>query len=182
MYIDFATGMAASPYIINHPVPVFGGERFKDSDESALRGKLYQCPLRIKWEDEAEWWTLPFDPVLSVSGGNTLVRSSVQKYDDSRTERRGTVKEVWCSNDYEIQIAGVFIASESDDLPTEDMERLRAYCESPKVVEVENDLLEVFNITRIAIETYQFAHTPGRQNQQFTIKAYSDDDFELIVE
>lgn len=181
MYIDFASGLVVPPYFINHPVPVWNGQRFADTDESALKGQVWQCPLRMKWEDETDWWQLPLDPVMSVNGGNTIVRSTVQKYDDSRAERRGTVKEVWCSNDYEIQIAGVFIADSADELPAEDMARLRTYCEAAKVVEVESDLLEVFNITRIAIETFQFAHTAGRQNRQFSIKAYSDDDFDLLI-
>ena len=50
-----------------------------------------------------------------------------------------------------------------------------------EVVEVECDLFEVFNIRYIAIEKFDFAHTAGRQNQQFSINAYSDDDFSLLV-
>ena len=37
-------------------------------------------------------------------------------------------------------------------------------------------------ITRIAIESFSFPHTAGAENQQFSIKAYSDDDFSLLIE
>lgn len=114
-------------------------------------------------------------------GGNNIIRTDVLKQDNAQSERRGSIKEIWCQKDYEIQIAGLFMSKSEEDLPLDDLAKLRMYCEARKVVEVECDLLEVFNIQRIAIETYEFAHTPGRKNQQFSIKAYSDDDFDLLV-
>ena len=150
-----------------------------------MLGNLYQCPLWIKWENEPDdfetgWWRLPFDPVISVSGGNQIVRTDVLRQDNSRTERRGTVKEVWSQQDYQVQIAGMFIGKDGY-FPLEDIHRLREYCEGRKVVLCCNDLLEAFGINRLAIESFDFAHTPGYENQQFAIKAYSDEDFSLLI-
>ena len=65
--------------------------------------------------------------------------------------------------------------------PLEDIHRLREYCEGREVVLCCNDLLEAFGINRLAIESFDFAHTPGYENQQFAIKAYSDEDFSLLI-
>ena len=108
MYLNFATGFVLPPYWLNHPVTVIDKHRPLPSQAEAV-GNLYQCPLRLKLksEPEAAFWTLPFDPVMSVSGGNDIVRTKVLKQDNSNNERRGTIKEVWSQDDYLIQIAGI---------------------------------------------------------------------------
>lgn len=182
MFVNLATGFVLPPYWLNHPVTVVKEHENYFGENAPEMGALYQCPMRIKWEDEVNFWTLPFDPVISISGGNNIVRSDVLKQDNSGSQRRGSIKEVWSQKDYEIQFAGIFIGKDENDIPMQDLERLRAYCEARKIIEVECDLLEVFNITKLAIETFEFGHTPGRENQQFSIKAYSDDDFSLLIE
>lgn len=182
MFINFATGFVLPPYWLNHPVTVIDKHSPLPSQAEAM-GNLYQCPLRIKLKNEPDtaFWTLPFDPVMSVSGANNIVRSGVLKQDNSNNERRGTIKEVWSQDDYTIQIAGLFIGKTENEIPMADLGMLRNLCEAREVVEVECDLLEIFNIKYIAIEKFEFLHTAGRQNQQFSIKAYSDDDFSLLV-
>ncbi len=81
----------------------------------------------------------------------------------------------------EVQMAGLFIGDDAEGMPQNDIEKLRNLCEAREVLYVECDLLDVFNIKYIAIEKYDFAHTPGQNNQQFSTTAYSDDDFSLIV-
>ena len=191
LYLNFATGIVLPPYWLNHPVTVIDrhnqysaiGEGMSLPSQEEAMGNLYQCPLRLKLKSdpESEWWTLPFDPVMSVSGGNNIVRSNVLKQDNSNNERRGTIKEVWSQDDYTIQIAGLFMGKNDDDIPMDELGKLRNICEARQVIEVECDLLEIFNIHYIATEKFEFAHTNGRQNQQFSITAYSDDDFSLLV-
>ena len=195
MFFNFAQPFVFPPYWLNKPVRTIDKDKplpsaasvrtidkVHDTDlyTSELLGNLYQCPLAIKWEDEANWWQLPFDPIISVSGSNSIVRTDVLRMDNSREERRGTVKEVWSQQDYQVQIAGMFIGS-NGDFPENDMRKLRAYCEERKVIEVMCSLLDVFGINRLAIESFDFAHTPGYENQQFAIKAYSDEDFSLLI-
>ena len=184
MFFNFAQPFVLPPYWLNRPVQVID-KHYPLPAASEMLGNLYQCPLWIKWENEPDdfetgWWRLPFDPVISVSGGNQIVRTDVLRQDNSRTERRGTVKEVWSQQDYQVQIAGMFIGKDGY-FPLEDIHRLREYCERREVVLCCNDLLEAFGINRLAIESFDFAHTPGYENQQFAIKAYSDEDFSLLI-
>lgn len=183
MFINFATGWTLPPFWLNHPVHVLKEDEAWKMTQAELTGNLYQCPLRLKLKTDPEsaMWTLPFDPVISIQGGNKIVRTDVLKQDNSNNERRGTIKEVWSQDDYEIQIAGLFIGENDDDMPLVELDKLRALCEAREVLYVECDLLDVFNIKYIAVEKFDFAHTPGRMNQQFSIKAYSDDDFSLLA-
>jgi hypothetical protein len=187
MFLNFAQPFVLPPYWANKPIKVLDKSQPVPA-ASELIGNLYQCPLYVRWEDQPDefesgqgWWRLPFDPVISVSGGNTIIRTDVLRQDNGRSERRGTVKEVWSQQDYQVQIAGMFIGADGY-FPIEDVNRLRDYCEARKVLLVCNDLLEAFGIHRLAIESYDFAHTPGYENQQFAIKAYSDEDFSLLIE
>ena len=61
---------------------------------------------------------------------------------------------------------------------------LRNVCELGKRgVAIKNDLLNnVYNITRIAIETYDFPFTKGTGNQDFVLKAYSDEMYDLLTQ
>lgn len=180
MNIDIAKPFSLFPYWKDNEVPVLDKANVGMYSSDELVGNFFQCPLRLRWEDEKEWWTLPIDPVMSVQGGNTIVRSNVLKQEAGRSHKRGSIKEVWSQDDYEIKIAG-FLQDGDGDIPAEDLLRLRAYCEERKTILVESDLLELFDITRIVISKYSFDHTPGRENQQFSIQAYSDDDFELVL-
>jgi hypothetical protein len=179
-YLNFATGINVPPYWLNRAVQVLPQNADGFRLPERYLGNLYQCPLRIKWEDEQEWWTLPFDPVVSVSGKNIIVRRNVLKQDNLTSSRRGSVKEAWSQDDYNINIAGVFIG-ENGEFPNDDIMKLRRYCEARKVVEVESDLFCLFNITKMAIESYDLPFTKGVENQMYTLKGYSDDSFELLV-
>ena len=129
IYIPFAPGFNLPPYWLNRPVTVLGHEdadgadagmswvkRIKgeyEDNENIIKGKylgnLYQAPLSVKLESEAEWWMLPFDPVISVTGKNIIIRRNVLKADSNR---RGSIKEIWSQDDYEINIAGVLIGED----------------------------------------------------------------------
>lgn len=185
MFLNIAQPFVLPPYWANQPIKTID-KHSPLPGVSELLGNLYQCPLWLRWEDEPDdfatgWWKLPFDPVISVSGGNSILRTDVLRQNNGLGEHRGTVKEVWSQQDYQVQIAGIFIGS-GGNFPLEDVHRLRSYCEGRKVVLCCNDLLEAFGISRLAIESYDFAHTPGYENQQFAIKAYSDEDFSLLIE
>lgn len=164
------------------PVRVLSYDKAESLSEVEAMGNLWQCPLRMKFENESadRWWTLPYDPVVSVSGKNTVVRRNVLKNFSDRGARRGTVKELWSLDDYEINIAGVLMGNDGA-LPESDLLKLRKYCEGRKPVEVECALFRVFNITRVAIESYELPFTKGNENQAYSLKCYSDDRLELLI-
>jgi hypothetical protein len=197
IYIPFALGFNLPPYWLNRPVTVLGHEDADEAEDGMswvkkikgeyednkdiIKGKylgnLYQAPLSIKLENDPEWWKLPFDPVMSVTGRNIIVRRNVLKADNNR---RGSVKETWSQDDYEINIAGVFIG-ENGKRPEGDLRKLRTYFEQRKPVLVSSDLFSIFNIEKLAIEDYALPFTKGVENQMFTIKGYSDDMFDLLI-
>ena len=175
LYLDFALGFNLPPYWKNHPV---GIERISDDvTQQQAMGNLYQDSLSIKWEDEKDWFNFALDPIISITGKNTLIRRNVLKINNSEGNRRGTIKELWSQDDYEIQIAGVFMGEKSE----EHIATLRRYAEGRKTIMVLGDLFCLFNITKIAIEDYAFPFTKGIENQMYSIKAYSDDMHDLLI-
>ncbi|MDR2564369.1 MAG: DUF6046 domain-containing protein [Prevotellaceae bacterium] len=202
IYFDFATGFNLPPYWINHPVNVQKeGEAKKefapvafvpnsnlnhlsdtliDHDVPYL-GNFYQDKMMLKHEDETSWWSPLRDPVISVTGKNIVARRNVAKA-EAVGERRGSVKELWSVDDYEINIAGTFTNMVGGDVPEEDLKKLRIYCESKKTLLIESRLLSIFGIRRIVVVDYTLPFTKGIENQMYTIKAYSDDMFDLLIE
>ena len=180
IYLNVATGFNLPPFWLNRPVHVLDPQTADSTELSEYLGNLYQCPLEIKWENESEWWRLPFDPVISISGKNIIVRRNVLKQPLGTGTRRGTVKEAWSQDDYEVNIAGVFMGKDNE-LPENDLRKFRQYCEERKLIEVKNDLFTLFNIGFLAIESFDLPFTKGVENQMYTIRAFSDDNFELLV-
>ena len=146
-----------------------------DLKQEALLGVESQCPLSLKWADEGEWWDLPLEPVVAVRGKNEIVKRSVLKVATGDKARRGTVKELWSQGDYEVSIAGVLQSGDGCELPEAALRKLRKYCEGRESVEVLSPLLEIFGIRRLAIESYEFPHTAGLENQMYSLTCSSDD-------
>ena len=158
------------------------GVRTADADE--IRAEMASggtvssvMPLRLKRPTDGvtEWFTFPLEPLVSVSGRNEIVRRTVAK-----GRHAGTVKERWSQGDYEISIQGVFIAA-GNRYPAEAMRRLRDLFDTADHLDVEHELLLLFGITRLVIESVGFPHTKGLQNQNFEIKAYSDFPVSLFI-
>ncbi|MDR1120036.1 MAG: DUF6046 domain-containing protein [Dysgonamonadaceae bacterium] len=177
IYLDFATGFNLPPFWLDRPVAVLPPDR-ADGERSEYLGNLYQGSLRMRFADDMEWFTFPLDPVVSVTGKNVIVRRNILKVDEE-VVRRGTIKELWSQDDYEVNIAGVFKGD--GEMPEYYLRKLRDFCEARAIIEVESVLFSIFGITRLAIEDYSLPFTKGMENQQWSIKAYSDDLFELIV-
>lgn len=168
LYIDAAQPFVLPPYWESTAMAEANAELV------ALKNLPFSCPLAFSWEDEPEWWVFPIDPVITISGSNNIVKRTPMKTAQGNATR-GTVKELWSQNDYDITISGLFINSIDNKIPGNDLLKLRSYCEGRQTVLVMADLFSVFNIKRIAIESFDLPFTPGKANQQFTIKAVSDD-------
>lgn len=144
---------------------------------SNLGDNFFQCPLSFMI-DGVEW-RLPVDPLVSVSGKNVIKRRYVAK-----SSNRGSIKECWSQDDYDVNISGVIIAEDAVKL-AEHLSNLRKVCNMAESVEIVSEFLNnpsTFGINRIAIESYDFPFTKGLENQSFTIKAYSDDSYKLLEE
>ena len=171
-------------------VPVVEGMRFWDVKtfrnqnwvqrfrEAHANGIPMTMPVRLKLESWSDWWLLPIEPLVGISGGNIIAKRMVAK-----GKYRGSVKERWTQDDYKVDIKGIFINAEDEGAyPESDVMRLREVCEAREAVQIECALLLYFDIYKIVIETYNFPFTKGENQQEFIIKAVSDDLTDILTE
>ena len=152
-----------------------GKTRFSEANAN---GVPMVMPLRIKLESWPDWWLLPIEPLVSIAGGNVIAKRTVAK-----GKLRGTIKERWTQDDYAITIQGLFINSNDEGVyPEQQVSLLREICEAREAVQVECDLLTYFDVFRIVIETYNFPFTNGENQQQYSIKAVSDDITDVLMQ
>ena len=132
-------------------------------------------PLRFQLEESgAQEWLFPMEPMISVNGQNILVRRNV-----SKGKIRGSIKERWTQDDYSVRIEGILMGMDGK-YPEADVAKLRSFCEAGHVKAL-NPLLEIFGISQLAIESWDIPFTSGTINQNYTILAYSDDIYKLLL-
>jgi hypothetical protein len=138
-------------------------------------GVPMQLPMRLKLEEAgAEEWLLPMEPMVSLTGQNIITRRHVNK-----GRVRGSIKERWAQDDYSITVEGILMGMDGK-YPEEDVARLRSFCEAAHVT-VLNPLLEIFGISHMVIESWDIPFTSGTANQNYTLKAQSDDIYKLLL-
>lgn len=132
-------------------------------------------PLRFQLEESgAQEWLFPMEPMISVNGQNILVRRNV-----SKGKIRGSIKERWTQDDYSVRIEGILMGMDGK-YPEADVAKLRSFCEAGHLKAL-NPLLEIFGISQLAIESWDIPFTSGTINQNYTIQAYSDDIYKLLL-
>lgn len=147
-------------------------EELEEVQTNAL-GLPMVFPVSLALEGE-EPWLLPQEPMITITGQHILTKRQV-----SKGKIRGSVKERWTIDDYSIRLEGVLIGPDGR-YPKEDVQRLRKYLEAAKV-SAYCPLLELFGITRIVFESWEFPHTSGDANQNFSLQAVSDDTYKLLL-
>jgi hypothetical protein len=187
VYFNKALGSygAIPPYFLTdkHRQPdVVGIDPGYDLDQEAARrefralGRLASVmPMQVKRQSDSEWFEFPFEPLVTLSGKNTIIRRKV-----SKSEGKGTIKERWSQDDYQVSIQGL-LSHPDYEYPEADIKTLLDIFNERKSVEVKHDILLIFGITHLAIESAEWPHTKGLNNQNFSIKAYSDTPFELLI-
>ncbi|WP_417128301.1 DUF6046 domain-containing protein [Phocaeicola sp.] len=138
-------------------------------------GVPMRFPLEISLVEQEDWWLVPIEPLITLTGRNIIVRRQV-----SKGKIRGSIKERWTQDDYQVKIEGALMDQKRDDYPRDDVQKLRNFCEAAKL-KVRCPLFEIFSINQIVVESYDFPFTKGIQNQQYTINAYSDDTYKLLL-
>lgn len=132
-------------------------------------------PLRFQLEESgAKEWLFPVEPMISLNGQNILVRRHV-----SKGTIKGSIKERWTQDDYTVRIEGILMSREGK-YPEEDVTMLKNFCEAGHVKAL-CPLLEIFGISQLAIESWDIPFTTGVTNQNYTITAYSDDIYKLLL-
>jgi hypothetical protein len=134
-------------------------------------------PFSIKKESEAIWWELPIEPVISIKGSNNIVTRNIAK-----SKGRGTVKEYWSQNDYEITVNGIFFSEDFNAYPEADVLRLKELFNAKEALEVKCDLLRIWDIFKIVVTDWDIPFTKGTSVQAWSFNALSDDPVELFVD
>lgn len=117
---------------------------------------------------------LPNEPLVSLSGENRIVKTPI-----AGSGRRGTVKELISADDWRITISGVCVNTIDTKLyPYPQVNVLRMLKKQRGSIRVYNDLLYLFGIRKIAVESLTLDAMPGVQHaQKYEITALSDADF-----
>lgn len=150
-------------------------QELEDVIRTNARGVPMTAPLRFQLEESgAQEWLFPYEPMISINGQNILIRRHVNK-----GKIKGSIKERWTQDDYTVTIEGILM-SEDGRYPTDDVEKLRSFCEAGQVKAL-SPLLEVFGIHKLAIESWDIPFTSGVTNQNYSITCYSDDIYKLLL-
>ena len=154
------------------PIEGLSDAQLEDLIVTNANGVPMYFPLYFALEGEP-WWLLPYEPQVTIRGTNVLVKKQV-----SKGEVRGTIKERWAQGDFSIEISGIFMGE--GKYPSDDVKKLRSYCEAGKVL-VKSSQMELFSITQIVVEDWSIPFTSGQANQAYTISAVSDDIYKLLL-
>lgn len=159
----------------DYKVDTMTDQELEDVIRTNARGVPMTAPLRFQLEESgAQEWLFPYEPMISINGQNRLIRRYV-----SKGAIRGSIKERWTQDDYTVNIEGILM-SEDGKYPSDDVERLRMFCEKGHVKAL-SPLLEVFGINQLAIESWDIPFTSGATNQNYSITCYSDDIYKLLL-
>ena len=172
------------PFLFNHPRVSLPEGEYPDVDRPLSEEELeevqtnalglpMQFPLSFALEG-AEPWLLPQEPMITITGQHILAKRQVAK-----GKIRGSIKERWTLDDYSIRIEGVIIGVDGR-YPKAEVQRLKEYLEAAKV-SAYCPIFELFGITRIVFESWEFPHTSGEANQNYSIQALSDDTYKLLL-
>lgn len=155
--------------------------------DSIPENKQY-FPLSFSFAENGTKWTFPFEPMISISGGNTIKNSNVSKHglDKKGNQLAGTTKTRLYRKDYEITITGTLMGKQlqgkyEDCFPKKQMTDLFKYLIHSGSLFVYSHPLEILGINHIVIEDYSFPFTKGENMQAYEIKALSDYPYSLIV-
>lgn len=160
------------PLIIPTGVPI-------DKATVAETGVQMQMPFRLG-STERNLWLLPYEPLVAVRMRNVITRRLIAKM---KKGGFGSVKESWAKDDYEILISGMLHnASNPNELPIEQITRLDSLCSSGEPLITDCALLAALGISQIVPENLEFPPTPGIGYQAYTLRAFSDSNFNLLIE
>lgn len=134
-------------------------------------------------EPAEQWYTFPWEPLVSISGKNIITKKSPA----NPVNFIGTVKEYWSQDDYEITITGTIfgkkmMGSAAETYPRVEFEKLRDYCSSPLGIEVQHEQLQMLGINHLVVEDFSFPFSSGENVQAYELKCYSDFTSELLLE
>lgn len=140
-------------------------------------------PLSFSLTENGQKWLFPYEPMITFSSGNTIIKRNVAKQGDKLI---GTIKERWNRKDFDITVTGVLMGSlitgkVEDCFPREQMQRLFEFLKHNKEFYIYCAPLEILGIIKVVVEDYTFPFTKGENVQAYDLKITSDDFYNLLV-
>lgn len=140
-------------------------------------------PLSFSFSDKGYQWVFPYEPLLTIAGGNNIVETNVAKQGD---KYKGTIKERWSQKDFDVTITGVLMGTMLQGTPAEcypkaQLQQLFDFLKQSKVIYVNNYALEALGINMLVVYDYSFPFTKGENVQAYEIKCKSDFPFDLLL-
>ena len=133
-----------------------------------MLGREVMLPVTLRGGDMEI--TLPCC-TIRVQGEKSIVRTAM-------SERVGTVKELWQTDDWQFRIQGVLIADEGRAMPDEQIVTLKRLFELPGSITMENALADLFldKSDLVCMTSISFPEVQGRnlKHRPFEITLESD--------
>lgn len=177
-------GYVATPFSksgIAAVVPV--GSAFANEDLQAAPPKefnsVFGSPIFMPVQIEIPGlkWKLPNEPVVTINQVRRIVETEIDSAD-------GSFKELFSNGDFDIKIEGI-IADEdftTDQYPADEVRKLRQIVEYKGSCKIYCDMLSLWNITQIAIYSFDLPAVPGSPSSTgYVITAKSDKNYDLEV-
>ena len=173
------------PVKINEPEVNFNPGELWMADAPKSESEQF-FPFTFIDSETGEKFLLPYEPMLSISSKNNIVKRTVAKI-GSEEKQQGTVKERWSRDDYEIKITGVLIGSiltgdVSQCFPRNDFQKLRDILIKKKKWGIYCEPLQLLGINWIVVEEMNFPFTKGENVQAYEISAISDFEYSLLLD
>lgn len=174
-----------NPVKINEPEGNFNPGELWMADAPKSESEQF-FPFTFIDAETGEKFLLPYEPMLSISSKNNIVKRTVAKI-GSEEKQQGTVKERWSRDDYEIKITGVLIGSiltgdVSQCFPRNDFQKLRDILIKKKKWGVQCEPLQLLGIDWIIVEEMNFPFTKGENVQAYEISVISDFEYSLLLD
>lgn len=139
-------------------------------------------PLSFSLTENGQKWLFPYEPMITISSGNTIIKRNVAK----QGNLIGTIKERWSRKDFDITVTGVLMGSLTtgkfeECFPREQMQRLFEFLKYNKEFYIYCAPLEILGITKVVVEDYSFPFTKGENVQAYDLKLTSDDFYTLLT-
>lgn len=140
-------------------------------------------PLSFSLTRGGQRWMFPYEPMITISSGNTVIKRNVAKQGNKLI---GTIKERWNRKDFDITVTGVLLGSLTtgkveDCFPIKQMEELFKFLKHNKEFYIYCAPLEILGINKVVVEDYTFPFTKGENVQAYDLKITSDDFYNLLV-
>lgn len=165
-------GAVATSYL---GTPVFMNVEFLPGNYKDKKGREISYGNLLKNNEDLTAFAIN-TVLVDVSQSKQIIKTNIQGLS-------GTVKEYISKGDYQIKIRGILVDESSERYPQEQVIQLREYLDAETTIGVAGRFLnDLFDITDIVVEGYNFPQAEGAQNYQlFEINAVSDNPIELTV-